>query len=128
MCAFARDFLQKQDCPGRNLLQRASRTPEELLSVVHFPRRLPQRGSQSGEECSGVIPYPQRGQFFGEDNCTSLILRPLENSVPQTIVFRNKEIGDKLFGMHRKKIMIHSKYSLDRNNTIASLFRTQYLA
>jgi hypothetical protein len=26
-----------------------------------------------------------------------------ENSVPQTIVFRYKEIGDKLCGKHRKK-------------------------
>jgi hypothetical protein len=31
------------------------------------------------------------------------ILRPPENSAPQTIVFRNKEIGDKLCGKHRKK-------------------------
>jgi hypothetical protein len=39
VCALARDFLQEQVFPGRNLLQRASRTPEELLSGVHFPRR-----------------------------------------------------------------------------------------
>jgi hypothetical protein len=54
------------------------------------------------------------------------ILRPPENSVPQTIVFRNKDIVDKLCGKQRKKVMFLSKYSLDRNNTIASLFRTQY--
>jgi hypothetical protein len=41
--ALARDFLQEQDFPGRNLLQRASRTLEELLSGVNFPRRLLQR-------------------------------------------------------------------------------------
>jgi hypothetical protein len=55
------------------------------------------------------------------------ILRHPENCFPQTIVFRNKEIGDKLCGKHRKKsYMFLSKYYLDRNNTIASLFRTQY--
>jgi hypothetical protein len=54
------------------------------------------------------------------------ILRTPENSVPQTIVFRYKDIGDKLCGKHRKKVMFHSKYSLDRNNSFASLFRTQY--
>jgi hypothetical protein len=31
-----------------------------------------------------------------------------------------------LCGKHRKKVMFLSKYSLDRNNTIASLFLTQY--
>jgi hypothetical protein len=59
VCALAWDFLQEQDFLGRNLLQHASRTPEELLSVVHFPRRLLQRGSQSGEECSGVLLAPR---------------------------------------------------------------------
>jgi hypothetical protein len=54
------------------------------------------------------------------------ILRPPENSVSQTILFRNKEIGDKSCGKHRKKVMFLSKYSLDRHNTIDSLFRTQY--
>jgi hypothetical protein len=34
------------------------------------------------------------------------ILRPPENSVPQTIVCRNKEIGDKLFRKHRKKSFV----------------------
>jgi hypothetical protein len=29
-------------------------------------------------------------------------------------------------GSNEKKIIFHSKYSLDRNNTKASLFRTQY--
>jgi hypothetical protein len=53
-------------------------------------------------------------------------IRPPENSVPQTIVFRNKEIGDKLCGKHIKKVMFLSIYYLDRNNSIASLFRTQY--
>jgi hypothetical protein len=48
VCALARDFLQEQDFPERNLLQRASRTPEEL-----------QRGSQSGEDCSGVLLAPR---------------------------------------------------------------------
>jgi hypothetical protein len=43
MCALAWDFLQEQDFPGRNLLQRASRTLEELLSRVNFPQRLLQR-------------------------------------------------------------------------------------
>jgi hypothetical protein len=43
MCALARDFLQEQDFLERNLLQRASRTPEELLSGANFPRRLLQR-------------------------------------------------------------------------------------
>jgi hypothetical protein len=43
VCALARDFLQEQDFPGRNLLQSASRTPEELLSGANFPRRLLQR-------------------------------------------------------------------------------------
>jgi hypothetical protein len=59
VCALARDFLQEQDFPGSNLLQRASRTPEELLSVVHFLRRLLRRGSQSGEEYSGVLLAPR---------------------------------------------------------------------
>jgi hypothetical protein len=40
VCALAQDFLQEQDFLERNLLQRASRTPEELLSGVNFPRRL----------------------------------------------------------------------------------------
>jgi hypothetical protein len=35
--------LQEQDFPGRNLLQRASSTPEELLSGANFPRRLLQQ-------------------------------------------------------------------------------------
>jgi hypothetical protein len=52
------------------------------------------------------------------------ILRPPENSVPQTIVFRNKEIGDNCLGSIEKKFL--SKYSLDRNNIIASPFRTQH--
>jgi hypothetical protein len=43
LCALARDFLQEKDFPGRNLLQHASRTPEELLSGANFPRRLLQR-------------------------------------------------------------------------------------
>jgi hypothetical protein len=59
VCALARDFLQEQGFPERNLLQRASRTPEELLSGANFPRRLLQRGSQSGEECSGVLLAPR---------------------------------------------------------------------
>jgi hypothetical protein len=50
------------------------------------------------------------------------ILRPPENSASQAIVFRNKEIGDKLCGKHWNKVMFLSKYSLDRNYTIASLF------
>jgi hypothetical protein len=54
------------------------------------------------------------------------ILRHPENSVPKTIVFHNKEIGDKLCRKHRKKFMFLSNYSLDKNNTIDSLFRTQY--
>jgi hypothetical protein len=37
-----------------------------------------------------------------------------------------KKIGHKLCGKHRKKGMFQSKYSLDRKNTIASLFRTQH--
>jgi hypothetical protein len=57
--ALARDFHQEQEFPGRNWLQRASRTPEELLFVVYFPRRLLQRGSQSEEECSGVLLAPR---------------------------------------------------------------------
>jgi hypothetical protein len=59
VCALARDFLQEQDFPERNLLQRASRTPEELLSGANFPLRLLQRGSQSGEECSSVLLAPR---------------------------------------------------------------------
>jgi hypothetical protein len=43
LCAIARDFFKEQDFPGRNLLQRASRTPEELLSGANFPRRLLQQ-------------------------------------------------------------------------------------
>jgi hypothetical protein len=42
-----------------NLLQCASRTPEELLSGANFPRRLLQRGSQSGEESSGILLAPR---------------------------------------------------------------------
>jgi hypothetical protein len=45
------------------------------------------------ENSSSYRTAPSRGE----------ILRPPENSVPQTIVFRNKEIGDKLCGKHRKK-------------------------
>jgi hypothetical protein len=52
------------------------------------------------------------------------ILRPPENSVLQTIVFRYKEIVDKLCGNIEKKVLFLSQYSLDRNNSIASLFRT----
>jgi hypothetical protein len=59
-------------------------------------------------------------------SCWGEILKSPENSVPQTIVFRYKEIGDKLCGKRRKKVMGMSKHSLDRNNTVASLFRTQY--
>jgi hypothetical protein len=59
VCALARDFLQELDFPERNLLQRASRAPEELLSGANFPRRLLQRGSKSGDECSGVILAPR---------------------------------------------------------------------
>jgi hypothetical protein len=59
MCALAWDFLQEQDFPERNLLQRASRTLEELLSGANFPRRLLQGGSQSGEKCSGVLLAPR---------------------------------------------------------------------
>jgi hypothetical protein len=40
---FSPVLLQEQDFPGRSLLQRASRTPEELLSGVLFPRRRLQR-------------------------------------------------------------------------------------
>jgi hypothetical protein len=40
---FSPGFPQEQDFPGRNLLQRASRTPEELLSGANFPQRLLQR-------------------------------------------------------------------------------------
>jgi hypothetical protein len=72
---FCPGFPPEAGFQGRNLLQRASRTPEELLSVVHFPRRLLQRGLQSGEECSGMIPHPQREQFYWEDNCKSLPIR-----------------------------------------------------
>jgi hypothetical protein len=35
--------VQEQDFPGRNLLQRGSRTLEELLSGANFPQRLLQR-------------------------------------------------------------------------------------
>jgi hypothetical protein len=67
-----------------------------------------------------VNPLPRSHQ--GE------LLRPPENSVLQTIVFRNKEIksGINCVRSIDKKVMFLSKYSLDRNNTIASLFRTQY--
>jgi hypothetical protein len=36
MCALAQEFLHEQDFPERNLLQRASRIPEELLSASLF--------------------------------------------------------------------------------------------
>jgi hypothetical protein len=38
--ALAQDILQEQDFPERYLLQRASKTPEELLSGAPFRRRL----------------------------------------------------------------------------------------
>jgi hypothetical protein len=41
------------------LLQRVSRTLEELLYGASFPRRLLQRSSESGEECSGRVLEPQ---------------------------------------------------------------------
>jgi hypothetical protein len=46
--------------------------------------------------------------------------------VSRTIVFRHKEIGDILCTKQREKVMILSNYSTDRNNTISSMFRTQY--
>jgi hypothetical protein len=55
MCTLAQDFLQEQDFLERNLLQRASRTPEELLSGVPFSGRLLQRRSQSREDCSSGV-------------------------------------------------------------------------
>jgi hypothetical protein len=38
-CALDLDFSQEQDFSGRNLLQRGSRTPEELLSRAPFSQR-----------------------------------------------------------------------------------------
>jgi hypothetical protein len=40
ICVCFSPGFEEQDFPGRNLLQRASRTPEELLSGANFPRRL----------------------------------------------------------------------------------------
>jgi hypothetical protein len=61
-CALTLDFSQEQDFPGSSLLQRSSRTPEELLSGSSFLRRRLQRtgSSQSGEDCSSIDPSPER--------------------------------------------------------------------
>jgi hypothetical protein len=45
-------------------------------------------------------------------------------SVSQAVVFRYKEIGATI--KIGKKVIFLSKYSLDRNNDIFSMFRTQY--
>jgi hypothetical protein len=45
----------------------------------------------------------------------------------QTTVFRYKEIGDILCIIIGGKVMFLSKYSLDINNTMFSMFRTQYI-
>jgi hypothetical protein len=56
------------------------------------------------------------------------ILKHPENSVTQTIAFRYQEfryIGIVWEASEKSYSMFLSKYSLDRNNKIASLFRTQ---
>jgi hypothetical protein len=58
------------------------------------------------------------------DQTRGEILRPPGGSVSQTIVFGYEEIRDILLTKHRKKVMLLSKYSLERNNTIPSIFRT----
>jgi hypothetical protein len=69
------------------------------------------------------IKYTQIAIFFV--SCRGEILRPLggTGSVPQTIVFRYKEIGIILCTKHQKK---NSKYTLEGKNTISSVFRKQY--
>jgi hypothetical protein len=42
-------------------------------------------------------------------------------------MFPYKKIGDILCTKHGGKVMFLSKYSLDRNNIISSMFRTQYI-
>jgi hypothetical protein len=56
-------FLQEQDFPGRNLLQRASRTPEELLSWANFPRRMLQRVRSPERSHAGAI-CSAKNRFF----------------------------------------------------------------
>jgi hypothetical protein len=47
-------------------------------------------------------------------------------SFSQNILIRNKEIGAIMYTTHRKKVKFLSKYSLDRNNTIFLMCRTNY--
>jgi hypothetical protein len=63
VCALDQDFSQEQDFLERYLLQRASRTQEELLSGAPFPRRLLQQSSEFGEDCSGGVLEPHWSNF-----------------------------------------------------------------
>jgi hypothetical protein len=62
VCALAQDFSQEQDIVERNLLQRASRTREELLPGAPFLRRQLQQSSvamlkQFAPWKTGFFPY-----------------------------------------------------------------------
>jgi hypothetical protein len=46
---------------GEEFAQACFYNPEELLSVVHFPRRLLQRGSQSGEDAPAYFYTDRKG-------------------------------------------------------------------
>jgi hypothetical protein len=64
-------------------------------------------------------------------DCTVLtiwgeILRPPENSVPQTIVLRYKEIGGILCTKQRMVLFLSKEY-LDRNITFFSMLPTQFI-
>jgi hypothetical protein len=90
------------------LLQRVSRTLEELLYGASFPRRLLQRSSESGEECSGRVLEPQwptwssvmrllPGKYcsWGK-SCTRLSVIFKQFSVNTTFVFKKNLIRNNL--------------------------------
>jgi hypothetical protein len=69
MCALAQDFLQEQDFPERNLLQRASRPRRSSSPWCIFRRDCSSGGLQSGEECSGVVLEPRWSKLLHKQGC-----------------------------------------------------------
>jgi hypothetical protein len=63
VCTLAQDFLQEQDFPERNLLQRASRTLEELLRFSETAQAwfsFPLDQLKIRKKCCPGSPAPKR--------------------------------------------------------------------
>jgi hypothetical protein len=113
-------FQAENDISGLEKLYKSNKKTFFLLEMlVTHNSRLKSAGKRRRSLLEKVL-LSHLSPAIGE------ILRPPENSVPQTIVWATNKSGINCVGSIEKKVLFLSKYYLEINNTIASLFRTQY--